>query len=125
VTGPEHYREAELLLESIAEFESGSKEEASRLAEAQVHATLAIAAAVGLATKEVPKTSRTGKRHRLTREHLEAVASVYTEALAEGEPPTRAVADHFDATHSTAAKWVTHARKAGLLSVTTPGRSAS
>lgn len=124
MTGPEHYREAELLLESIADFESGSAEEASRLAEAQVHATLAVAA-MGLATEDVTETPRASKRHRLTQKHLEAVADVYTEALSEGEPPTRTVAERFDTTHSTAAKWVTRAREAGLLGATTPGRSAS
>lgn len=71
----------------------------------------------------VPTPNR--KRHRITREHLAKVADVYAVALAEGEPPTRAVADHFEVPHSTAAKWVTRTREIGLLAATTPGRSAS
>jgi DNA-binding XRE family transcriptional regulator len=55
------------------------------------------------------------KRNRLTREHLERVAEVYRDAHAKGEAPTRAVQKHFGTTHSTAAKWVSLARKEGIL----------
>ena len=44
MTGPEHYREAEHLLGARRSGES-AEDAASRLAEAQIHATLAIAAA--------------------------------------------------------------------------------
>lgn len=46
MTGPEHYRKAEELLglaESLAAEERGGDEDTSLLAEAQVHATLALA----------------------------------------------------------------------------------
>lgn len=55
------------------------------------------------------------KRNRITREHLEQVAEVYREADAAGAPPTRAVQARFSTTHSTAAKWVSQARKEGVL----------
>ena len=50
MTGPEHYRMAEGLLENIAASKSSSTDFYARtLAEAQVHATLALAAATGVA----------------------------------------------------------------------------
>jgi hypothetical protein len=48
MTGPEHYREAEQLLGARRSGES-AEDAASRLAEAQIHATLALAAATALA----------------------------------------------------------------------------
>jgi hypothetical protein len=48
MTGPEHYREAEQLLGARRSGES-AEDAASRLAEAQIHATLAVAAAMALA----------------------------------------------------------------------------
>jgi hypothetical protein len=49
MTGPEHYLEAERLLDSLYGVERGSLPgEASIAAEAQVHATLALAAATAL-----------------------------------------------------------------------------
>jgi hypothetical protein len=56
-----------------------------------------------------------GKRRRLTLDFLKEVARIYTINGDSGIPPTRAVADHFKAPHSTAAKWVGGARKKGLL----------
>lgn len=55
------------------------------------------------------------RRNRITREHLEKVAEVYRKADADGIPPTRAVQNAFDTTHSTAAKWVAAARRQGIL----------
>jgi hypothetical protein len=49
MTGPEHYRMAERLLESTAASKSSSADSVHVLAEAQVHATLALAAATGVA----------------------------------------------------------------------------
>jgi len=43
-TGPEHYREAERLLALLPDMDLGSRAEAGTIAEAQVHATLALAA---------------------------------------------------------------------------------
>lgn len=62
-----------------------------------------------------------GKRHRLTPEHLKAVATVYLQALKNGDGPTRAVANHFGIPHSTAAKWVARARREGDLNPTIKG----
>jgi hypothetical protein len=47
-TGPEHYRRAEELLLHAYEAEPRCPEESSALAAAQVHATLALAAATAL-----------------------------------------------------------------------------
>lgn len=44
MTGPEHYREAEKLLDSIR-FEKNETERSKKLQEAQLHATLALVAA--------------------------------------------------------------------------------
>lgn len=62
-----------------------------------------------------PQQARAGKRYRITDTHLSEVADVYTKARENGDGPTRAVADHFDVAHSTAAKWVGLARTAKLL----------
>jgi hypothetical protein len=49
MTGPEHYQQAELSLVQAVELEAGSDAERYFLADAQVHATLALAAATALA----------------------------------------------------------------------------
>ena len=48
MTGPEHYRTAEQLLDWAANSEPGGETERYRLSAAQVHATLALAAATAL-----------------------------------------------------------------------------
>jgi len=48
-------------------------------------------------------------------EHYEEVAAVYRAAFAAGKHPTKAVADHFGVSKSTAAKKVSRARELGLL----------
>ncbi|MFF9688950.1 hypothetical protein [Streptomyces sp. NPDC014623] len=55
------------------------------------------------------------RRRRITPEHLQEVAKIYEAAQRNGTPPTRAVQAHFAVSHSTAAKWVGAARKAGFL----------
>jgi len=55
------------------------------------------------------------RRNRITRAHLEAVADVYNAAYAEGEPPSRAVADVFGTPYDTATKWVSRARRLDLI----------
>lgn len=62
------------------------------------------------------------RRNRVTREHLAAVAAVYRKAQDAGEPPTLAVAQAFQASHSTATRWVGQARKAKLLGAARKGR---
>jgi hypothetical protein len=52
MTGPDHWREAELLLEDSCDYgcpHTGCDHEMARLARAQVHATLTLAAATALA----------------------------------------------------------------------------
>lgn len=66
MTGPEHYREAERLLEIAA-----TEPETSRLipyytAAAQAHATLALAAATALQTAGVPQNGDTSHAWRAT-----------------------------------------------------------
>ncbi len=55
------------------------------------------------------------RRRTVTKKLLEDVARVYRSAFEEGRPPTQAVADHFEITHASAARWVREARKAGIL----------
>jgi hypothetical protein len=55
------------------------------------------------------------RRRTLTPEFLARVAEVYRDALAEGTPPTVAVAIAFEVEHSTASKYVRRARDADLL----------
>lgn len=55
------------------------------------------------------------RRTRITDEFLQEVANVYRVAENSGMPPTREVANHYKAPHSTAAKWVAAARRKNLL----------
>lgn len=55
------------------------------------------------------------KRVRLTDDFLRNVARIYAVAENSGLPPTREVANHFRAPHSTAAKWVGSARRKEFL----------
>ncbi len=48
-------------------------------------------------------------------QHFVNVATVYRDALAVSDAPTKAVADHFSVTKSAAAKWVARARTMRLL----------
>lgn len=64
MTGPEHYREAERLLATAYEgnlttYEGENPEAARQIAEAQVHATLALAAATALSepTRAAPRAT--------------------------------------------------------------------
>lgn len=55
------------------------------------------------------------KRTRITDEFLKEVANVYRMAENSDMPPTREVANHYKAPHSTAAKWVAAARRKKFL----------
>lgn len=132
MTGPEHYREAERLIKGIktdmgAVYVEDGNEQVIALA--QVHATLALAAATAMGApvdgEDNVEPEKPGKRYRITWEHLESVAKVYTRAAMRGEPPTRAVASHFSVSHSTAAKWVGHARARGAMSPVTNDSEAT
>jgi hypothetical protein len=59
-------------------------------------------------------------RRRVTDELLATVARVYRDRVDEGAP-TRAVAEEFTVSHSTAARYVAQARERGLLGRTTAG----
>lgn len=59
--------------------------------------------------------ARPQRRRLVTRELLADVAKVYRAAHEAGRPPTVAVAEHFQTSHSTATRWVTQARKAREL----------
>lgn len=54
MTGPEHYRYAEILLDEAGDAENGSDHERYLVAKAQVHATLAVAAATALGSADLP-----------------------------------------------------------------------
>jgi hypothetical protein len=62
-----------------------------------------------------------GRRPKYDNGHFAEVAKVYGHAYAAGRTPTRAVAKHFSASPSAAAKWVARARKMGFLGPTDPG----
>ncbi len=59
-----------------------------------------------------------------TNDALLHVAGMYRLAQACGEPPTKAVEDRFNLARSTAGRWISMARRKGLLSPTTPGKAA-
>lgn len=63
------------------------------------------------------------RRNRVTREHLAAVAGVYRDAQEAGAPPTLAVAEHFQVSHSTATRWVNLARKEKFLGAAQKGKA--
>jgi hypothetical protein len=54
-------------------------------------------------------------RRQVTDRMLREVAEVYRLAWEAGKPPTVAVADHFNKSRSTAARWVGFAREQGFL----------
>jgi hypothetical protein len=58
---------------------------------------------------------RPQRRRMVTEEFLRDVAEVYRSAVQAGDAPTQAVSSRFTTTHSTAARWVREARKAGIL----------
>lgn len=59
--------------------------------------------------------TETRRRRRVTRDLLTQVAAMYRKAHEDGKPPTQAVAEAFEVSHSTAGRWVVEARKAGVL----------
>lgn len=63
------------------------------------------------------------KRNRITDDFLREVARVYSVAENMGLPPTREVATHYKAPHSTAAKWVATARRKKFLPPVEPSNS--
>lgn len=72
--------------------------------------------------------SRPHRRRLITKEHLQNVAETYRLALQRGLAPTKHVAETFTVSHSTAARWVHLARKAGALGPATgkrPGEAVS
>lgn len=69
---------------------------------------------------DVAPVRGTPRRNSVTREHLREVADVYRRAE---RTPTKAVAAHFKASHSTAARWVGMARSEGFLGPTKRGRA--
>lgn len=74
-------------------------------------------------TEDIRDALDSGRRGRdLGDDHYREVAAVYARALQEGQPPTKAVAEHFTVEKSTAAKKVARARERGFLPKTTKGR---
>jgi hypothetical protein len=64
------------------------------------------------------KPRRVGAPPRYDIDHWKEVALVYSKAYLSGGHPTAAVAKRFPISKSTAAKWVQHCRKLGLLGQT-------
>ena len=67
-------------------------------------------------------SSRETARNRITGELLEEVAQVYRKAIDDGIPPKKAVGEVWHASTSTAGRWISEARKRGILGPTTPGK---
>jgi hypothetical protein len=59
----------------------------------------------------------------LTDENLRNVADLYRAATRRGDPPTQTVASAMSVARPTAARWVSAARKRGLLGPAIPGRA--
>lgn len=57
MTGPEHYREAEKLLANVADLPHGDSRAMESIAEAHVHATLALAAATAVSQNRAPRAA--------------------------------------------------------------------
>ena len=55
------------------------------------------------------------RRRLVTPQHLTEVAEIYREAYELGLPPTKTLAERFQISHSTAARWVGRARATGAL----------
>lgn len=83
-----------------------------RLSEAGVRSAIRVRDTVRSIVEPVARPQR---RRLITADLLAEVADVYRKALESGQPPTQAVEKHFTTTHSTAARWVREARKAGAL----------
>ena len=66
----------------------------------------------------------TGKRPRLGRDHYEDVAAIYRAAYQAGQYPTKAVAEKFSVSSSTAGSWVSRARNLYDLLPDTPAGKA-
>lgn len=66
-------------------------------------------------TPSVLPVRPTRRRNAMTKQHLREVAKVYRRALKDEGTPTKAVAEHFNVSHSTAARWVGTARTEGVL----------
>jgi hypothetical protein len=64
-----------------------------------------------------------GRKPKYGRDHFEEVARVYRLAYSNNRTPTRAVARHFGATPTQAAKWVARARRMDLLPGTSRGKA--
>lgn len=65
------------------------------------------------------------QRSRLGIDHYREVVRVYVEAMASGQAPTAAVAEHFECPRSTAARWVSKAREIGLLDPAAAGKASA
>lgn len=80
---------------------------------------------MGAATEGLQGTARQAlgrRRRRVTRQMLEQVAATYRAAIDTGAP-TQTVAEVFQVSHSTAARYVAKARDEGLLGETMPGKA--
>jgi Helix-turn-helix domain len=62
-------------------------------------------------------------RPAIPADQIADAARVYSNALADGLPPTKAVAEHFHISRSAAAKWIARARAAGELGKTKPRKA--
>lgn len=120
-------RRAELIAERVAEWKvSAAMYEMFRTGRVRLELTddesdVKLITQPGRESDAEPEPLR---RNSVTKKHLRAVADVYQRAAVDGLPPTMAVARHFAASHSTAARWVSMARRpeCGFLPPATRGQ---
>lgn len=99
---------------ALVSYESRPSAAMRWIEQLESHASEAYAVARDRPTQTLKDPTKR-KRNRITVDFLKDVARVYSSADKIGLPPTREVANHFKAPHSTAAKWVATARKKGIL----------
>lgn len=96
-------------------WEKGRKElgeSGQPLSQEQAHELGARVEAVREKAQQMPRPKR---RRTTTPGLLKEAAQVYRKAFEQGHPPTVAVAEHFNLSHRSAARWVSQARDAGYL----------
>jgi len=71
--------------------------------------------------RELIVTVNTKLRKRITPEYLQHIATIYTQAVADGKKPIQTIMDSERVAHRTASDYASKARKLGLLPETLPG----
>ncbi|MCX5209801.1 hypothetical protein OG689_10945 [Kitasatospora sp. NBC_00240] len=95
----------------------------SRTEAHRMGALLTMASAVSQIGVERVPVRGLPRRNSVTQQHLHEVSTVYRQAVQQGHPPTKTVAEYFGASHSTAARWVCMARRESFLGPASRGQA--